>query len=287
MLLVGHPPAEEFLALVDAETLERRADDVMELWRRGNDHVLALTETEAGYADGIELGELPAELAPLAARALEDPVLRRGYDPASVSIAWVELDRLVVRQSHINLAYAEELRSELGDDPTPDRVFEFALPYDKRRDPPVDIEQVGDAAWVFTSRSNDFRILDATLLEPAQITGLDAVGVPTTIVALSVGYGSNYLSALAVEGRLVLLNGSHRAYALRAAGQTHAPCLIQRVSGPEELREIIGDGHQVTAARPPLFKDYFDERLRLIVNAPTLVRQVRVGFDLSVEDLPA
>ena len=281
VLLVGHPPVTEFLGFVSAETLESHGGDdgaLMDAWRRGNDHVLALTETEAGYADGIELGDVPEELAPLVPRALADPVMRRDYDLAPVSIAWIELDRLVVQQTHINLAYAEELRAELGEAPSPARVFEFALPYEKRRDPPVEVERIGEAAWIFTSPSNDFRILDAELLEPAQVTGFDGVGVPSKIVALSVGYGSNYLSALSVGSRLVLQNGSHRAYALRAAGHTHAPCLVQHVSDDDELRAIVGDDHPLmaeadnvlTAARPPLFKDYFDEKLRMIVSAPAL-----------------
>ena len=88
-------------------------------------------------------------------------------------------------------------------------------------------------------------LLDATLLEPGQVTGLDAVGVPSKLVVLSVGYGSNYLSAISVGGRLVLHNGSHRAYALRAAGQTHAPCLVQHVSRHEELRAIVDEAHRL------------------------------------------
>jgi hypothetical protein len=298
VLLVGHPPVTEFLGLVSAETLESHGGEdgaLMNAWRRGNDHVRALTETEAGYADGIELGGVPEELAPLVERALADPVMRRDYALAPVSVAWIELDRLVVQQTHINLAYAEELRAELGEAPSPARVFEFALPYAKRRDPPVEVERIGEAAWVFTSPSNDFRILDAELLEPEQVTGFDGVGVPSTIVALSVGYGSNYVSALSIGTRLVLNNGSHRAYALRAAGHTHAPCLVQHVSNNEELRAIVGDDHSLmtkednvlTAARPPLFKDYFDEKLRMIVNAPSMIRQVQVGFNLDVTDLPA
>jgi hypothetical protein len=269
----------EFLNLVSAETRESHGGEngaLMDLWRRGNDHVRELAETETRYADEIELGELPAELAPLAVRALADPVMLRDYAGAPISIAWVELDRLVVHQTHINLTYAEELCTELGDDASPARVFEFALPYDKRRDPPVEVARVGEAAWIFTSPSNDFRILDVTLLEPAQVTGLDTLGIPSTLVALSVGYGSNYLSAISVGSRLVLHNGSHRAYALRASGHTHAPCLVQHVPS-DDLPAIVGDDHPLLA----------DEKLRRIVNAPAMIRQVHVGFDLHVTDLPA
>lgn len=298
VLLLGHPPVTEFLGYVNTQTLEgRRGDDgaLMDAWRRGNDHLLALAETEAGYADGIEFEEMPAELAPLAASALADPVMRRDYALAPVSIEWIELDRLVVHQKHINLAFADELLAEIGESPSPARIFEFALPYGKRRDPPVQAGRIGEAAWIFKSVSNDFRILDAELLEPAQVTGFGAEGVPSAIVALSVGYGSNYLSALSVGSRLVLHNGSHRAYALRATGQTHAPCLVQHISRHEELRAIVGDGHPLTAPgeniltteRPPLFKDYFDEQLRMIVSVPAVVRQIQVGFTLNVTDQPA
>ena len=298
VLLLGHPPVTEFLGFVATQTLEGRSDDEgasMDAWRRGNDHLLALTETEAGYADGVEFGEMPDELAPLVAKALADPVMRRDYALAPVSIEWIELDRLVVHQMHINLAFADELHAEIGESPSLARVFEFALPFAERRDPPVHAGRIGEAAWIFKSVSNDFRILGAELLEPEQVTGVDAVGVPSLIVALSVGYGSNYLSALSVGGRLVLQNGSHRAYALRAAVQTHVPCLVQHVSRHEELRAIVGDGHPLTAPgenilttpRPPLFKDYFDEELRMIVSVPASARQVQVGFNLTVTDQPA
>ncbi len=297
-LLLGHPPVTEFLGYVATQTLDGRDGDegaLMDAWRRSNDHLLALTETEAGYADGVEFGEMPEELTPLVAKALADPVMRRDYALAPVSIEWIELDRLVVHQMHINLAFAGELAAEIGESPSPARIFEFALPSEKRRDPPVSAGRVGEASWIFKSVSNDLRILGAELLEPAQVTGFDGVGVPSLIVALSIGYGSNYLSALSVGGRLVLQNGSHRAYALRAAGLTHVPCLVQHVSRHEELRAIVGDGHPLmapgenilTTPRPPLFKDYFDEELRMIVSVPASVRQVRVGFNLDVTDQPA
>ena len=43
----------------------------------------------------------------------------------------------------------------------------------------------------------------------------------------------------------------------------------------------------LTTARPPLFKDYFDEQPRMIVHVPASLRQVQVGFNLSVTDQPA
>jgi hypothetical protein len=41
------------------------------------------------------------------------------------------------------------------------------------------------------------------------------------------------------------------------------------------------------APRPPLFKDYFDERLRMEVQVPRTLRQLQLGFSLGAADLPA
>jgi hypothetical protein len=122
---------------------------------------------------------------------------------------------------------------------------------------------------------------------------MTAGGIPVRAVAIVLGYGANYLSAFHVDGRLVLNNGSHRAYALRAEGIELAPCLIREVSRREELElhvqgEILDrtDAY-LTAPRPPVLKDYFDERLRAIFHVPRKVRQVRVGLNAEQLDVPA
>jgi histidyl-tRNA synthetase len=42
----------------------------------------------------------------------------------------------------------------------------------------------------------------------------------------------------------------------------------------------------LTAPRLPLFKDYFDERLRMVVHVPGTVRQVQSSFGYQPADLP-
>jgi len=123
---------------------------------------------------------------------------------------------------------------------------------------------------------------------------LEARGGETRLARLAVGYGANYLTAIEIEGRLVLQNGSHRAYALREAGHTRVPCLIQRVSRREELEAIIGADHELNrrpelfleAARPPVLKDYFDPQLRMLVHVPRTARQLRVAVNFEAFDVP-
>jgi len=110
---------------------------------------------------------------------------------------------------------------------------------------------------------------------------------------LVVGFGCNFLNAIHTEDRLILNNGSHRAFALRELGITHVPCVIQHVPGREELA-IVGPpelsqnpDRYLTAQRPPLLRDYFEPVLRKIVHVPSKLRQIRVSFAIEVLDMPA
>jgi ParB-like chromosome segregation protein Spo0J len=113
------------------------------------------------------------------------------------------------------------------------------------------------------------------------------------MVVLAFGYSPNMLAAALVEDRLILMNGSHRAYALRDAGVTHAPCLIQEVSRRDELDVLGVDDLQsrpdafLAAPRPPLLRDYFDPALRITAGVQRKNRHVQVGFNVAALDLPA
>ena len=90
----------------------------------------------------------------------------------------------------------------------------------------------------------------------------------SAIVGLPVGFGSNFFTAIRHEDRVLLHNGYHRAYAMRALGITHAPCIIQTVTRRDELevaaKEQVADnpGFYFGTARPPLLKDFFDPENR-------------------------
>ena len=83
---------------------------------------------------------------------------------------------------------------------------------------------------------------------------------------IPVGYGVRHLNVVRLGKRMVLNNGYHRAYALRAAGITHVPCMVQAIAHPEELAFAGGSSlidnfdELFSSARPPLFKDFFDPR---------------------------
>lgn len=183
-----------------------------------------------------------------------------------------------------------ELRAQLGVAPTAEQVFRFALPYDH----PVPQVRVGRTAantWVLSSPSADCRFLGGELIDPAQLVGFPHTGTPSAVMAVLVGHGSNYLNTISAEGRLILNNGSHRAYALRESGLTHAPCLVQHVTRRDELGLLSDEVHKnadryLVAPRPPMLKDYFDPQLRQILPSPRLGTQVQVSFGVQTTRVP-
>jgi hypothetical protein len=288
--LLGRPPIQDFLGFVSQQAPglhNQRA--LMDEWRLANDHIRDLEEQEVGWADGHPPSALGDDLLPFAAEVEGNLNVQQSFAlPTSIGI--VELDRVVVFQKFINLRYVAELQEQLGTNPSPEALFRFSLPADPAM-PPMQWRNVGNG-FVFTSPSGDFRALDMTVLNPAQVLNYVPGGFPSAIVALVLGHGINFLQVISAEGRLILGNGSHRAFALRDMGITHVPALIQSVSRRDEL-PLVGSAELVqqpdqflTAPRPPVLKDYFDEDLRKVLDIPRSGTQVRVAVAVEVTRAP-
>jgi hypothetical protein len=96
-----------------------------------------------------------------------------------------------------------------------------------------------------------------------------------------------------VEKRLLLHNGYHRACALRAMGITHAPCIVQTVTRPDELdltakAAVTEDpAFYFGTARPPVLKDFFDPKIRKKLPVHKQVRMIEVNFEVRDYLVPA
>jgi hypothetical protein len=293
--LTGRPTLRAFLSFVrNRSSGGRRADlgALTDEWRAAARHICQLEKSEAGCADHPAIQPLPDTLEPLREQFLRDPLVEHGFNTVPAQVAIVELDRLVVYQHHIDLAYVAMLKEKLGPAPGGEKIFRFCLPFDHPQ-PPAKWARVHRDTYVFTSPSNDLRFLGVIPLHPEHITGCPPPGALVGTVGLAVGFGSNFLSVLSAFDRLILHNGSHRAFALRDLGYTHAPCLIQHVYSREELNVIASSAVAerpdafVGQKRPPLLKDYFDPKLRKIVPVIRRLRQVTVKFQVDEGYVPA
>jgi hypothetical protein len=292
--LIGYPPFTDYLSFMTRQPLDARDADprrIAEEWRAANDLVRERERSEAAWADGLAIGPVPPALQPLVARAVADPIYRRAFALVPAEVGVVELDRLIVTQKNINLAQVRRLTDRLGPAPGPEAIFRACLPVDQ---PVADcrVSHISNNTCSFISASNDLRFLESVMIRPEQLSGYQAVGPVAGVVGLAVGFGCNYLNAVSMEGRLVLCNGMHRAYALRELGVTHVPCVVQQVTRAEELN-VVGTGAlrrapelYVRVPRPSLLKDFFDPRLSKVIRLAPKARVVRVTFTIEEFSVP-
>jgi hypothetical protein len=293
VFLIGRPPIEEYLGYLIEQINSRQVSQktLIDEWRSANDHVLELEKTEAGWADNPQITPLPTQLENLRTVVENDPIFQNSIaNLLPTGFGMVELDRLVVFQKFINLEYVDRLKKSLGDHPNDELIFKMCQPIEHK---PAKFmgRQIANNTFIYVSPSLDIRFLGVAPLTQENIAGYQSAGVLAGVIGLQVGFGSNYLHALQVENRLILNNGSHRAYALRELGIERVPCIIQQVSRRDELNLVApqilqGADLYLQGKRPPVLKDYFDEKLRNVVSVPRKLRQVRVQFGVEVSDMP-
>jgi hypothetical protein len=292
--LLGQPPLRDYLDFVH-ESVEGGAEldprEICEAWRAANDHYYELETREAGIADAAECLELPDAMRPLAAELAARPEFRASCDCLPVGFGMVELDRLVVCQPHVTLPFVEELRARLTPAPDPAGLFRYGQPR-PRRDPPVKVRRLGERRFQFVSDSTDFRFHKPALLGPDQIVGHASFGPVGAVVGLMVGFGSNFLGVIRSDSRMLLRNGYHRACALRAAGFTHVPAVIQTVTRRDELalvapQPVVDEpGFYFAAKRPPLVKDFFDPKIAKVLPVRPMEKLIEVSFEYEEYDVP-
>ena len=223
-------------------------------------------------------------MAEVAAELEASPLFARTFDRMPTTIEMVELDKIVVSQRRVTKTFVDGLAAKLSPQPDPVALFRFCQPLE-RRDPPVTIRRLSADRYSSPPNSNDLRLHQTSLLRPEQLVGQRA-GPVAAAVGLVVGYGSNFLSLIRSDDRVVLHNGYHRAVAMRAAGITHAPCIVQTVTRKDELEvsaaeAVVEDpAFYFRARRPPLLKDFFDPRIVTTLKARPLRRMVEVSFEV-------
>jgi len=292
LYLLGRPTLKGVIRFVRENAVDRPpTEEVIERWQRAKALVDRLQVEEAGRADDPTIDKLDPELRPLVIELLKDPLVKHGFNTLPTEFAMVPLDQLVVYQRHIDLTHVERLVESIGPAPDAATIFRTCLPAHHPA-PPVEWCQVDDKKYVFQTLSNDLRFLGPMGLEPGNITGYPPPGALVGVVGLAVGFGSNFLNAVKAEGRLILTNGSHRAYALRSIGVTHAPCIVQHANSRDELELVASTQVRkdpdlyLKTPRPSMLPDYFHPELQITLPVHQRTRQVTVRFEVEEEFVP-
>ncbi len=286
--LLGQPTLARLLEFVQDSVAGGEAMDCRALsadWRAANEYCQYLERTEAGIALEGRHRALDPALEGLAAEVRAHPHFRRNFDTLPTEFRLVELDRLIVDQMHVTYSHVTAVAARLGTGPDPRTVFGLCFPLDTPA-PPVQVQRLGSHRWVLRCPSTDLRFHEARLFSPAQLAGYEAYGAVAGIVGLVVGFGCNFLTAVRVGRRHLLVNGYHRAVALRALGLTHAPCIVQTATCADELqiaaRSRVAERAEFyfESARPPLLRDFFDPKLRRLLPLRPRTRHIELSFEV-------
>ena len=295
LYLIGRPTLKRYLRFVRDHAVKPPDEGTLtDEWQAAYDFARTLEKEEAGAADNppITKLEVNSRNEPLLTEFFKDPLVRNGFNTVPTEVAFVELDRLVVYQHHIDLTYVRLLERELGRSPSEEQIFRTSLLHDHPQ-PPVKWSRVHGNKFVFMSPSNDMRFLGTMKLQGGNIQDYPPQGNLAGVVGLAVGFGSNFMNAIYAENRLILNNGSHRAYALRKMGVTHVPCIVQHVSLREKLDVVAASkvvdnlDYYLKHPRPSMLKDYFNPKLHKVMPVHRQLRQITVKFEVDQEYVPA
>jgi hypothetical protein len=292
LYLTGRPRLKDFIRYVNNNAVEGCSEGaIADRWRAAADVLRELEIREAGAADNPDIQQIGPDYEPLLIEFLKDPLVRNGFNTVPTEVAFVELDRLVVYQKHIDLTFVGQLERQIGPTPGRDEIFRTCLPYDHPH-PPARWTRVHGDRFIFVSPSNDLRFLGTMPLEPNEVAA-PAPGDLLAVVGVAVGFGSNFMNAVYAENRLILNNGSHRAFLLRKLGFTHAPCIVQHVQSRHEL-ELVASSDVRQAPdlflkhpRPMMLRDYFNPAVHQVMTVHRRFRQVIVKFEIEEHYVPA
>ena len=292
LYLIGQPTLKQFIRFVRDRAVDPEGSgDLTEEWQAANTVVRVLERDEAGIADNPTIEPISPDNE-LLLEFLKNPLVRNSFNTVPTEVAYVNLNEMVVYQHHIDLTFVQQLERRLKPSMSEADIFRFCLP-NERPLPPAKWSRLHKDTYVFVSPSNDLRFLGVMPLEGKHVQGYPHPGNLVGVVGLAVGFGSNFLNAIYAEGRLILNNGSHRAYALREMDITRVPCIVQHVSSREELNVLActavtnAPNFFLKEPRPMMLKDYFDPRLRKILPVHRRTRQVTVKFEIDDGFVPA
>ena len=293
LYLTGRPTLRDLLRYVRGHASDPPSEgDLTDRWEAAAAVVREVTKNEGGAADSPPIDRLGKEHEELLTALLRSPLIRHSFNTVPSEIALVELDRLVVYQKHIHLSHATRLAASLPRNPSAAQLFDICLPSNPPK-PPVTWSRVHHDKFVFLSPSNDLRFLGVMELGPEHIKNYAPPGNMVGVIGIAVGFGSNFLNAVYAKNRLILRNGSHRAYALRSIGVTHVPCIVQHPRSREEL-ELVGPSEMrrdpklyLENPRPPMLRDYFNAELNMVFPVRRRHHVVAVEFEVDENVVPA
>jgi len=259
-----------------------RLHEIVDRWRAASRRMQELAQADAAALARAAIQDPPPEVRARVAEIQGDALFQASFSQVPSEVKVVSIDELVAPQREVNLDYAAELQARLAGRSMAELV-EFCLA--PRAVPPsIQEMQTAQNQITFTSPSLDLRFIGGfpKILTEDDIRADYFGGQPVRVVTLLVGFGAAPINVWAAGGRLILNNGFHRTFALRSAGVTHMPVVVQHAANPdiEFPDQILGlsRAYLLHNPRPVLVRDFFDDALTVELKLKPRVKTVRVAW---------
>lgn len=223
----------------------------------------AVAARPAGIDQAGIVSALPTELAGHAATLDATPAgaeMRAG----GWEIALVDLSRVAAFQTHVFTDTATERAAGLepGDLQS---IAELTLPVTGTAPVSVQYDELKQT-YTITSPNPNFKVVD-------KVGGPQPDG--TMAFGFKVAMAASFVQVARFQGRYVMRDGYHRAFGLLSRGITRAPAYVRDFDTTENLAPA-GMMPQATwlGDRPPLLRDYHDDRVAETVSLPAQHRLI-------------
>jgi hypothetical protein len=206
-------------------------------------------------------------------KVMAQPDCEEIYPAGTWTARLMEISKLIPFQPNLDLAYAESLGSPDLSPSHPLSAVKLCFS-DKR----------GTAFGINVDESQ--KAITITGINPTlQVRGVHYGQQQQDgpfLVSLLISPAPNIVQISKFRERHFLASGYHRVYRLMQAGFSHVPCLVREVNslletgaaGPGFFPEAV-----LTAPRPPLFPDFADKMLGIIVPLRAVNKVIRIRPD--------
>jgi len=168
--------------------------------------------------------------------------------------AMIEVAKLVTFQTVLNQEYLDTLEEHVPPASDTEGLVKFCLPSRKERTGDIALINLNPETNTFSIATDnlDFRVL-------GNVQGEDPPS-GRKFVGFAFGAGLRAMSVAQYEGRYILKNGYHRAYALRKAGHNWIPVLLLQVPSYDLTganRPGFFPVDLLRGPKPPILDDFF------------------------------
>jgi hypothetical protein len=290
-LLLSAMSQQQCLARLEQRSDAFDRDDLATAWRTARETMSRLEEREAGCADDPGILPMPPEMAAQVDAVVSTPAIDRAFGRVPVMFGLIELDATMTSRSVLIDERLEAMKGAWPALPEDAALAAACLPH-TAEPPPASRVSFDGRCLSIRDDHEVLQQLDIRFETGAEAQSPDAPGSVHTALHLRVGTPPPLVHAVRFGGRLMLVDGHHRARVLRALGVTFLPCIVSVCS---DVDDVLAAAPAVSdldldalfdSPRPPMLRDFGRSTLVHTYRARRPGRLLQWRIEPAVQWLP-